>query len=359
MPDPRKVRWSQLKIGVVALVAFAVVFVLVFLLTSSQGSIFQRSELLLTYMNQASGIADGSVVRLNGYTIGYLDTLRLTNSSNPKRAVEFRMIVSGKFLSQIPVDSIAEITAANLLGDKFVNITRGKDPRTVNPGDEIRSREGQDIPELMAQMTNTLESFQTIVNRADSLLAGVEAGKGNLGKFLKDEELYGRMNGIASELQKILADVRTSNGTISKLFHDEGTLYEEFRAPIKRIDAMLAEIQAGQGNIGLLLKDRTLYDDFKKTVQEFNGLLADLQAGKGTAGKLLKDEQLHQRLDLLVAKFNGIMDKMNAGQGTVGQFLVNPQFYQSLDGMTREFQSLAKDMHANPKKFLTIQLKLF
>jgi len=359
MPDPRKVRWSQLKAGVVALVAFAVVFVLVFLLTSSQGSIFQRSELLLTYMNQASGIADGSVVRLNGYTIGYLDKLRLTDARNPKRAVEFHMIVSGKFLKQIPVDSVAAISAANLLGDKFINITRGMDTRTVNPGDELKSQEGQDIPELMAQMTNTLESFQTIVNRVDALLAFVEAGKGNMGKFLKDDELYGRANGIASELQKILTDVRTSNGTISKLFHDEGALYEEFRAPVKRIDAMLAEIQGGQGNIGLLLKDRALYDDFKKTVLEFNGLLADLQAGKGTAGKLLKDEQLHKRLDDLMAKFNGIVDKMNAGQGTVGQFLVNPQLYESLNGVTREFQSLAKDMRANPKKFLTIRLTLF
>lgn len=359
MPDHRKVRWSQLKVGVVALAAFAVVFVLVFLLTSSQGGIFQRSELLLTYMNQASGIADGSVVRLNGYTIGYLDKLRLTDSRDPKRAVEFQMLVNGKFLSQIPVDSVAEISAANLLGDKFINITRGQATRAVNRGDEIRSLQGNDIPELMAQMSNTLESLQTIVNRLDSLLAGVEAGKGNLGKFLKDEELYNRTNGIASELQKILTDVRTSNGTISKLFHDEGALYEEFRAPMKRIDAMLAEIQAGQGNIGLLLKDRALYDDFKKTVLEFNGLLADLQAGKGTLGKLLKDDQLHKRLDDLLAKFNGIVDKMNAGQGTVGQFLVNPQVYESFNGVTREFQSLAKDMRANPKKFLTIRLTLF
>jgi phospholipid/cholesterol/gamma-HCH transport system substrate-binding protein len=358
MPDHSKVRWSQLKVGVVALAAFAVVFVLVFLLTSSKG-IFQRNEVLLTYMADASGIADGSVVRLNGYTIGYLDALTLTDSRDPKRAVEFNMKVKGEFLSQIPVDSVAAISAANLLGDKFINITKGQDTRTVKPGGELRSLQGQDIPELMAQMRNTLESFQTIVNRVNSLLAGVDAGKGNLGKFLKDEELYGRMNGIASELQGILSDVRTSNGTVSKLFHDEGALYEEFRAPIKRIDAMLAEIQAGQGNIGLMLKDRALYDDFKKSVEQLSGLLADLQAGKGTAGKLLKDEQLHKRLDDLLARFTGIVDRMNAGQGTLGQFLVNPQLYESLNGMTREFQSLAKDMRANPKKFLTIRLMLF
>ena len=103
-------------------------------------------------MSQAGGIADGSVVRLNGYTIGYLDKLRLTDSRDPKRAVEFRMQVNGKYLAEIPVDSVAEITAANLLGDKFINITRGKETRTVNAGDELRSLESQDIPELMAQI---------------------------------------------------------------------------------------------------------------------------------------------------------------------------------------------------------------
>ena len=74
---------------------------------------------------------------------------------------------------------------------------------------------------------------------------------------------------------------------------------------------------------------------------------------------MLKDDALHQRLEELVAKFNGTIDKINAGQGTLGQMLVNPQLYDSLTGATREFQSLAKDMRANPKKFLTIRLALF
>ena len=67
---------------------------------------------------------------------------------------------------------------SNLLGDKFLNITKGRDSRTVKNGDGIRSLQAQDIPELMAQSANLLQSFQTIVNRVDSLLAGVEAGQG-------------------------------------------------------------------------------------------------------------------------------------------------------------------------------------
>ena len=189
----------------------------------------------------------------------------------------------------------------------------------------------------------------------DNLLAGVEAGKGNIGMLLKDEELYDRLNGIASEGQKLLADVRTGNGTISKLIYDDA-LYKEIRAPLERIDAMLADLQAGQGTAGKLLKDPALYDDAQQTLAEIRGLVADLNAGKGTAGKLLKDDAAAtSRLDALMARFNTTMDKINSGQGTLGQLVVNPQLYESLNGVTREFQSLAKDMRANPKKFLTHQ----
>lgn len=87
--------------------------------------------------------------------------------------------------------------------------------------------------------------------------------------------------------------------------------------------------------------------------------MTDLNAGKGTAGKLLKDDQLYQKLDNLEAKLNLTLDKINSGQGTLGQLMVNPALFDSLNGATREFQSLAKDMRANPKKFLTIRLTLF
>jgi phospholipid/cholesterol/gamma-HCH transport system substrate-binding protein len=357
MADPRKVRWSQLKVGVLGLSAFVILAALIFLLTSSKG-FFQKTAFLRTFMDDASGMAPGTPVRLNGFTIGSLETIELTKSAEPKRTVEFLMKVQEKFLAQIPVDSVAGISAANLLGDKFINITKGRDARTVKDGAEIKSLQAQDIPELMAQSANLLQTFQTIVTRLDSLLAGIEQGKGNIGKLLKDEELYNRLNGIASEGQSLLSDIRHGNGTASKLIYDDA-LYQEIRSPIKRVDALLADLQAGHGSAGKLLKDPALYDEAKASLGEIRGLLADLNAGKGTAGKLLKDDALHQRLEELVAKFNGTIDKINAGQGTLGQMLVNPQLYDSLTGATREFQSLAKDMRANPKKFLTIRLTLF
>jgi phospholipid/cholesterol/gamma-HCH transport system substrate-binding protein len=357
MPERSKVRWSQLKVGAVIVAASIVLFTAVFVLTSNI-DLFQRNQLLRTFMDDASGTTEITPVRLNGISIGYLDKLVLTNSPDPHRTVEFDMKVQPQYLREIPVDSVAGISAANLLGDKFINITKGRAAATVRPGAELKSLAAQDIPELMAQSAHLFQSFQAIVNRVGVLLAGIEAGRGNIGKFVKDEELYDRMNSLASEGQKLMADVRTGGGTISKLIYDD-SLYQEIRAPIKRLNDLLAGLQRGEGTAGKLFKDPELYDEARQTIAEMHTLLADVNAGKGTAGKLMKDDRLYQQIDELTAKLNGLVDKIGAGQGTLGQLIVNPALYDSLNGATQELQSLTKDIRANPKKFLTLRLALF
>ena len=358
MADRKKIRWSQLKIGIVAGTAFIILFVLVFLLTSNH-SPFTHYALLRTYMDNAAGLPDGTEVRLNGIIIGFLETPRLTESHDPKRAVEFFMDVKPEFLPQIPEDSSVAIAASTLLGGKVIDITKGVSPTPVKDGAELRSAQlGNDIPQLMGEMKVVLDSLQTIVVRVDNLLGGIEQGKGNIGKLLKDEELYDRLNGIAAEGQKLLGDVRTANGTLGKLIYDD-TLYRDLDAPLKRVDSMIADLQGGQGTAGKLLKDPALYDEARQSLSEIHALLNQLNAGKGTAGKLIKDDQLYTHMDELVAKFNSTVDKINAGQGTLGQLAVNPALYDALTSATLEFQSLAKDMHANPKRFLSIRLGLF
>jgi len=355
MPERSKIRWSQLRVGLVALIAIAITVTLIFLLTTSKG-LLHHNVPLLTYMDDASAMQEGTPVRLNGITIGYVDSLSLTN--DPKRPVRFVMMVDERNLVDVPIDSTTGIAAANLLGDKFINITKGISKTHVKAGDVLMSQMAQDIPQLMNQMAGLLQSFQGIVGRVDGLLAGVEQGKGNLGLLLKDRELYDRLNGIVGEGQKLLADIRTGNGTLSKLLYDD-SLYQEFRAPIKRLDALLADLQSGQGTAGKMLKDPALFNEATQVLNEMKGLVADLNAGKGTAGKLLKDDQLNQRLNELITRLNTTVDKIDSGQGTIGQLVVNPQLYQELDSTTREFQSLAKDIRANPKKFLRIKLGLF
>jgi len=107
MADPRKVRWSQLKVGVVGLAAFLILAVLIFLLTSSKG-FFQKTATLRTFMDDASGLAEGTPVRLNGFTIGSLDQIRLIAGSEPiPPPAVFSRTHFGAILTAIPFTSPA------------------------------------------------------------------------------------------------------------------------------------------------------------------------------------------------------------------------------------------------------------
>src|SRR5579871_3504674 len=147
MPERSKVRWSQLKVGVVALVSMIILAVLIFLLTGSR-SIFEHNENLRTYMADGAGMTESTPVRLNGILVGSVQHIRLSGSKDPKRAVEFAMAIQGKYMKDIPEDSTAAVTAGNLLGSKFIDITKGQSPVPVKPNAELRSLQTQDIPEL-------------------------------------------------------------------------------------------------------------------------------------------------------------------------------------------------------------------
>ena len=357
MANPQKVSFAQMRVGILALAAMLIIAVLIFLLTGQQ-NFFTRTFRLRTFMADSSGTATGSAVRLNGIPVGIVEELKLSGSRDPQRIVEVDMSIKSEYLAQIPKDSMAGISAANLLGDKFINITKGGAAEHVQPNDEIRSVPNQDIPELMAQSAGLLAQFQSLLTRVNNILNYVEAGKGNIGKFLKDEELFARLNATVAETQQILTAVRTGKGTLSRLLNEDG-LYQDFHASLEKINALLEDLQKGRGTAGKLLKDEALFEDLRKTTAQANQLLADLQAGRGTAGKLLKDDALHSNLMHLLAKVDTTLDKLNSGQGTLGQLMVNPQLYDSLNGATNELRLLLQQVRANPKKFVQLKFSVF
>jgi phospholipid/cholesterol/gamma-HCH transport system substrate-binding protein len=357
MPSPAKVAWAQLRVGIMALVALSILAVLIFLLTGS-GSIFEDKATLKTYMQDSAAMSVSSPVRLNGILVGEISKIEFTGSREPGKVVEIQMRIKRSYLKQIPEDSEAGVSAANLLGDKFINITKGRSSRAIRDGGTLRAEAVQDIPELMARAGDLLGALQVSLRRVDSLLEDVEEGRGNVGKLLKDEALYDRVNATIEETRRAIHTLNTNQGTLGRLLNEDA-LYQDVRQPIRRLDNLLAALERGEGSAGKLLKEDALYDDARKALGEIRTLLADVNAGKGTAGKLLKDEALHRQITQLLARVDSSLEKINTGQGTLGQLMVNPQLYESLHGSTREMQNLLKDIRANPKKFLRVKLAIF
>src|ERR1044071_9590035 len=112
MPAAQKVRWAQLRVGVMAIGAMIILAVLIFLLTGNT-KVFSRQDELYTYMNDATGVTSGSPVRLNGILAGKVDNVALTGDTRPGRIVKITLKVDRSMLPQIPVDSKAAIAAKN------------------------------------------------------------------------------------------------------------------------------------------------------------------------------------------------------------------------------------------------------
>jgi phospholipid/cholesterol/gamma-HCH transport system substrate-binding protein len=357
MAAAKKVRWAQLRVGVMAIAAMTILAVLIWLFTG-QTSLWQRYSNLYSYLRDSAALADGAPVRLNGILIGSVKGVELTRSTDPNRVVRVVMKVASNRLSEIPVDSVAGIAAENVLGTKYINISKGRKSQTIQPEGELAAEPSAEIEDLVKKGFGLFDSVQAILNRLEKIVSQVESGKGNIGKFLTDEELYNRLVTTVAEFQKIAAATSSGKGTVGKLLYDEG-LYNDARAALQHLDTVIQELQQGQGTAGKLLKDPALYDETRASIAEFRKILDDLNAGKGTAGKLLKDEAVHQQIQSVLSKLETAVDRVNSGQGTLGQLMVNPQLYDSMKGLTTEMQSLLQDIHKNPKKFLRIKLGLF
>jgi phospholipid/cholesterol/gamma-HCH transport system substrate-binding protein len=358
MPSKEKVNWSQLRVGILGIVALFFITLLIFLLTGNM-QWFKKQIPLHAYVADAAGLTSGAPVRINGIDSGKVDEVALSGRTDPQRIIKVDFLVDEDMLKQIPIDSVASIASDNLLGStKFLQIDKGKSQELIQPGATLKSSNTQEFQQLVAQGFGVLDSAQAILQKIEAVVGQIEVGKGTIGKLLVDETLYNSLQATVSQVQLLTTTLNSKTGTIGRLINDNA-LYDQVQTTLGRVDQITQGLQQGQGTAGLLLKDPKMYNDIDTSVKQLNTILSNLNAGKGTAGQLLTDDRIAKQLSSTLSKINLTIDKVNSGQGTVGQLLVNPQLYDAMTGSTRELHGLLKDFRANPKKFLRIKLAVF
>jgi len=349
--------WARLKVGILAIFAMTILAVLIFLITG-QTNLFESQVVVYTFMADAAALTNGAPVNLDGIPIGKVKAIRLSGSRDPMRLVRIDMQLPQHTLKDIPSDSLASISAANVLGTKYINIKSGKGTTTIGPDQELPSVNTGEIQDLVQQGFGVMNSLQDTIQRVDKIVGLVETGKGSIGKLLVDETLYNHFLQIVDEAKQLVDTFNGDKGTIGLLLNNR-ELYDNFRTTLGRVDTLVQQLQDGQGTAGKLLKDPALYNEAQDTVKGLHQLVDDLNAGKGTAGQLLKSDELSNQLKGTISKIDSIIDKVNSGQGTIGQLLVNQQLYDNLNGASRQMHLLMQDFRANPKKFLRIKLSIF
>ena len=219
MAIQNRATWARLKVGILAIFAMSILAVLIFLITG-QTNIFEHQVIIYTYMADAAALTEGAPVNLDGIPIGKVKMIRLSGSKDPMRLVRIEMQLPEHTLRDIPSDSLASISAANVLGTKYINIKSGKSTTTVGPDQELPSVNTGEIQDLVQQGFGVLNSLQDTVQRVNKIVGLVEAGKGSIGKLLVDETLYNHFLQIVDEAQQLVNALNSDKGTIGKLIYD-------------------------------------------------------------------------------------------------------------------------------------------
>ena len=359
MPSQKQLKWSQLKVGLTVIVASCTLAVLLFLMSNTAG-FFTPKITLRCYFDNAGGLREGAAVRLSGVDIGNVTNIRVV--SDPARRtmpVEVTMKVTTKYLPNLHKDSTAQLSTAGVLGETYIDIdssqAKGKE---VHDGDELKAQFVPDFQDVVRASQGTLQNLDALEKRLDRILAFVESGNGSVGKLIYDASLYNRLNSTIAQFQTLMNQVSQGNGTLGKLISDDA-LYTKANATVDKLNLLIDDLNAGKGTAGKLLKDETLYNNANATIANIRKLTDDINAGKGAIGKLAKDQEFANKLQNVMNKLSDLTDRLAAGEGTAGKLLQDPALYNNANQMLMESRDLVKAVREDPKKYLTIKLKIF
>ena len=227
-----------------------VLFTLGLFLIGDRQLAFANKFTVYTEFTKITGLQPGAIVRVSGAKAGIVTQIVPPNTPSERFRVQLEIIEDLHQL--VRTDSVATIETEGLMGGSYLGISTGTDTApTVGPNATIAGKEPFDIADLMQQMGDTIArvnvtvdelkggvqdtvvsigdtvdnanalitdvsddlerlvaSAATITSDAAEIAEGIKSGKGTLGKFVNDDELYNRVAGITKQVDEIATSTR-------------------------------------------------------------------------------------------------------------------------------------------------------
>ncbi|MGA7523734.1 MAG: MlaD family protein [Acidobacteriaceae bacterium] len=344
--------------GVLVIVALCALIALIFLMTGSTGGFWSGHLQLHSFFENSAGLKVGAPVNLEGVTVGNVASIRIVPSRQPT-PVEVIMKLNKKYADGIRTDSKTSLTTVGVLGDTVVDISSqfAKGPQVQNDA-ELPTTETPDIQDVIQASQGTIQQLDTILAKVNTIADTLNSDKGSVGMLLNDPTLYKKALTTLNEVSSIVDQVNNGQGSIGKLLKDD-TMYNRLNDMVAKADRITTALDNGQGSAGKFLKDPTLYNNLKDSTHQLNEMLTTINSGKGSIGMLYKDPAFAKKLTDTVNQLDAVLTQVNSGQGTIGQLLKDRRLYDHADKVMSDSADLITAIRKDPKKYLTIHLKIF
>lgn len=284
----KKIFSKEVKIGAAFVVAL---FLLYYGINFLKGvNIFKPANSYIVVFDDVTDLGLSAPVLLNGYKVGLVHSMELTESEDPKIAVTINLDKGVK----IPMDSKVKLDVS-LMGNASVMIDRN--PYTTTYYTTSDTLQGIRVKGLMESMSATvIPQVTELVPKLDSILIGVQmiVNHPALTKSLDNidvittelttssKQLNQMMIALNKDMPKITGNITTITSDFAQVSGqlkemDIKATYQTIDVTLKNIEDLTAKLNSNNGSLGLLLNDRQLYDSITTTMGNAAELLKDVK----------------------------------------------------------------------------------
>ena len=348
MNRSKALTWTELRVGVVALVSIVVLAVTIVYVGGGGGSPWARRYELKALMSDINGLKPGAPVRVGGLDVG---SVKHVDFDRKGGMVEVTMRLDRRVQPRVTTKSEATLGSMGLLGEKAVDITASVEGAPIEDGGYISAAAEDPFKGLLSETSESTSHLNRILARMD-------AGEGTMGKALRDEELYNRMVDVSVRLQGVMNKLESPTGPLGRLVNDN-EMSRQLSSSVKGIESIVSRVEQGKGPLGALSRDEELVANLKSLTANLNEVTGQLHRGEGTAGRLLHDDALFKRMDSVSARLDALISRVERGEGSAGRLIQDPEFYNNINGAATEVRGLISDIRKDPQRYLRVKVSLF
>ena len=246
--------------------------------------------------DNVEGLAPSASVTINGLIVGKVTKITLNKETG-------KLMVQLQLKTDFPISktSTAIIYKPGFIDGKQVAIHPNFNDKSVSADGQVLVGTAElDLTEALKKQLIPLQvKFEMLMKNADNLLIGLNNVLDNKGQqdlkvslselsqtmeqfhkasssintILDDNK--GQIKGVVTNLNKVSNDFSKISDSLNKA--DLGKTAKNLQITLEKVDKIMADLQAGKGSMGKLLKDEVLYDNLEKTSKELELLLEDVR----------------------------------------------------------------------------------
>ncbi len=269
----------EIKVALIVVVGIVCFFIGFNFLKSK--SLFGRSNTYYAYFDHSGGLKTGTQITVNGVKVGSVEAVQLEEKT---AKIKITMECSTDFT--FSKNSEAQIYSSLLGGAGLQIIPAFDDAPAAQSGDVLRSSVAEDmLASIGSKIEPTQDKLNRLLSQADTTLTGVN-------KVL-DAETSAELKKAIRELSSTMQNLNKASAALNNMIaSNQGNLHATLQNANK-ITTDLSKVSESLSQAEL----NKVIADAQKTLTELNTMLANIDAGKGTMGKLMKDEALYKNLN--------------------------------------------------------------